>query len=92
MLLDESLSVALRAARFHGALAATAREISRAMRDVHGVEIVGLAGGVFQNRLLAETVLGMLRADGLSVRLGRQIPCNDAGLSFGQMIEFGARK
>ena len=88
MLLDESLPRADRAARFHAALAATGAEIAR----LAGAQTVGLAGGVFQNRKLAEALLARLRAQGMTAHLGRRIPCNDAGLSFGQVVEFGARQ
>lgn len=87
-LLDASLPAARRAARFHGALAQTALDIARAVRATHGIAHVGLAGGVFQNRLLTESLLALLQADGFTTHLGNAIPCNDAGLSYGQVIEF----
>jgi hydrogenase maturation protein HypF len=88
MLLDSTLPKPERAACFHAALAATGAEIARLM----GAKTVGLAGGVFQNRILAETLLARLRAAGITAHLGRRIPANDAGLSFGQVIEFGAQQ
>ncbi|MDR3504736.1 MAG: carbamoyltransferase HypF [Acidocella sp.] len=88
MLLDDTLPKSERAARFHAALAATGVEITRLV----GAKTVGLAGGVFQNRKLAESLLARLRAAGITAHLGRRIPANDAGLSFGQVIEFGARQ
>ncbi|MDE8349546.1 MAG: carbamoyltransferase HypF [Acidocella sp.] len=87
-LLDASLPADRRAARFHGALVQTALDIARASRITHGTTDVGLAGGVFQNRLLTESLLVMLQADGFTTHLGNAIPCNDAGLSYGQVIEF----
>lgn len=92
MLRDDALALPVRAGRFHAALAATGLEIARAMRARYGVATVGLAGGVFQNRLLSEMLLGLLRADGFLAQLGEAIPCNDAGLSFGQIIEFGGER
>jgi len=53
------------------------------------VERVGLAGGVFQNRVLTEHACDRLRAEGFEVCLGQRVPVNDAGLSFGQVIEYG---
>jgi hydrogenase maturation protein HypF len=88
MLLDDTLPKPERAARFHAVLAATGAEIARLV----GANTVGLAGGVFQNRKLAEALLARLREAGVTAHLGRKIPCNDAGLSFGQVIEFGARQ
>jgi hydrogenase maturation protein HypF len=91
MLLNDSISPAERAARFHETLAQTALAIARTMRDIEAVTAIGLAGGVFQNRRLAERLLALLRDDGFTADLGSEIPCNDAGLSFGQIIEYGCR-
>lgn len=62
------------------------------MRALYGPFAVGLGGGVFQNRRLAELALRGLQAAGLRAFLPRKIPCNDAGLSFGQIIEAAARQ
>ncbi|MDD2876918.1 MAG: carbamoyltransferase HypF [Acidiphilium sp.] len=91
MLLNASNPAAERAARFHETLAQTALAIARRVRSSDGVAAIGLAGGVFQNRRLAERLLTLLRADGFTADLGREIPCNDAGLSFGQIVEYGSR-
>ncbi|EGO95022.1 hypothetical protein, partial [Acidiphilium sp. PM] len=57
----------------------------------HGVAAIGLAGGVFQNRNLVERLAPALRAAGFATLFGEAIACNDAGLSFGQIIEYGGR-
>jgi hydrogenase maturation protein HypF len=54
------------------------------------VRIVGLSGGVFQNRLLSERLVRELEARGFRVVLGERVPANDGGLSFGQVIEYAA--
>jgi len=61
-------------------------QVSR-LREHYGDVAVGLAGGVFQNRLLTEQVIERLHAVGQRVYLPRQIPVNDGGLCFGQVIE-----
>jgi len=50
---------------------------------------LGLTGGVFQNRILSERILAAAPHEGFTVRLPERLPCNDAGLSFGQIIEAG---
>jgi hydrogenase maturation protein HypF len=60
------------------------------LRAETGISRIGLTGGVFQNRLLAETVMRQAEAAGFSVFLPERLPCNDAGLSFGQLIEANA--
>ena len=79
-----------RAFDFHRAMAEAMAATARALRP-HGFTEVGLTGGVFQNVLLTELAHETLSAEGLSVRLCEQIPCNDGGLSYGQVVEYAAR-
>ena len=50
-------------------------------------DAVGLTGGVFQNKLLAELAMQQLAAAGFEAYLPQQAPCNDGGLALGQLIE-----
>jgi hydrogenase maturation protein HypF len=59
---------------------------------LHGITRIGLSGGVFQNRRLTEQACRLLQAAGLDVWLPEHIPVNDAGISFGQVIEYGMRQ
>ena len=61
----------------------------RTSRDSHGVTHIGLAGVVFQNRILTEQAAERLKADGFGVHIPADVPVNDAGLSAGQVIEYG---
>jgi hydrogenase maturation protein HypF len=88
MLGDMQLSTAERAASFHLSLAQALVEQAEQLRAQTGIESVGLTGGVFQNRVLAEAAIARLEVAGFTVHLPRRIPVNDAGLSFGQIIEF----
>jgi hydrogenase maturation protein HypF len=88
MLADTTLPVAERAASFHLSLAHALVEQAKQLREQTGIHTVGLTGGVFQNRVLAEAAIGLLEAAGFIVHLPQRIPVNDAGLSFGQVIEF----
>jgi hydrogenase maturation protein HypF len=85
-------SVASRAGVFHATLAATLLAQARTLRDSHGVMRLGLSGGVFQNRLLCERIVRDAAAEGFTVLIPEHIPCNDAGLSFGQIVEAGPRR
>ena len=91
LLQDESRTVGQRASAFHATLARALLDQARAVRAVHGVDRIGLTGGVFQNRALCERVARLAEENGFQVLLGERIPCNDAGLSFGQLVERGAR-
>jgi len=47
---------------------------------------VALSGGVFQNRLLTESIVDELEATDFDVFLHEQVPANDGGLSLGQAV------
>lgn len=91
MLLDATLSVSQRADLFHTSMAHALLAQVRAVQAIHPVQCVGLAGGVFQNRRLTELVVKLLMEAGVEVRLAQQVPINDGGISFGQIIEAGHR-
>ena len=80
-----------RARAFHESLGQTLLGTARQARADAGVERVGSTGGVFQNRVLAESALSLLREDGFEVSLPSLLPVNDAGISFGQVVEFAHR-
>ena len=92
MLSSVRLTQAERAASFHASLAFMLIAQALAVRADHGVARIGLTGGVFQNRVLAEQVIALGTMHGFTVHLPEKLPCNDAGLSFGQIIEAGARR
>jgi hydrogenase maturation protein HypF len=70
-------------------MAHTLRNQAVRIRRQTGVNDVGLCGGVFQNRVLTERAIALLEADDFNVCLPETVPVNDAGISFGQIIEFG---
>ncbi|XKH58747.1 carbamoyltransferase HypF [Halomonas sediminis] len=86
-LMDGRQSPAARAGLFQASMALALVQQALRIRAEHGEINIGLAGGVFQNRLLVEQTLGLLDEQGFTVRLNEQVPCNDAGISFGQIIE-----
>jgi hydrogenase maturation protein HypF len=89
-LLNATQSVPARAALFHATLTDMLLAQARAIREEYGMCRVGLTGGVFQNRRLCEAILSHAQRDGFSIFLSERLPCNDAGISFGQIVEAGA--
>jgi hydrogenase maturation protein HypF len=89
VIMDDTLSVTERASLFHASLAQVIVQQGRAIREKHGINIVTLSGGVFQNSVLTEQAITLLSKDNFVVRLPSMIPVNDAGISFGQVMEFG---
>ncbi|WP_201345264.1 carbamoyltransferase HypF [Thiohalobacter sp. COW1] len=85
---DAGRPAAQRAADFHASLAAAIRDLARRAAGVHAFTRVGLTGGVFQNRLLTELAQRQLQDAGFQVLLCRQLPCNDAGISAGQVYDY----
>jgi hydrogenase maturation protein HypF len=86
-----SVTVAERATDFHASLARALLDQVTAVASEHRFDAVGLTGGVFQNQRLCERVLPMLAAAGHAAYLPEALPCNDAGLAFGQIIHLGSQ-
>ena len=91
-MLDSTLSVSKRASLFHTSLAHCILQQATEIRERYGVNTVSFSGGVFQNRVLTEKAIALLSDDGFEVCLPELIPVNDAGISFGQIIEYGYKK
>ncbi len=90
MLQNKQLTISKRSSCFHASLALALVKQAKQIRSERSFIKVGLTGGVFQNRLLTNYVTALLRAEGFTVYLPKQIPGNDAGISFGQIIEVGS--
>jgi len=86
-LLNKGVSVPQRAMQFHQSLA---RSIVAQAQHIHAstpFDRVGLTGGVFQNKLLAELAVSQLAAAGFNAYLPEKTPCNDGGIALGQLAE-----
>jgi hydrogenase maturation protein HypF len=91
LLLDRTRSTAERVSAFHASLAHALVRQTFALLDRFPFKHVGLCGGVFQNRLLTEAVHDALGSHGFEVLIPARLPLNDAGISYGQVIETAAR-
>ena len=87
-MLKDKISPAQRAADWHESMAQAVLVVSELARKQHGVEHVGLSGGVFQNRVLSERVLYLLESHGFAGCLPERVPVNDGGLCVGQIVEW----
>ncbi|MGO9904742.1 MAG: carbamoyltransferase HypF [Solirubrobacteraceae bacterium] len=72
------------ARRFHRAIACATVEACARLAGSHGTGLVVLSGGVFQSRLLLDSVWTGLTDAGLRVLVPERLPVNDGGISFGQ--------
>ncbi|MDE2304738.1 MAG: carbamoyltransferase HypF [Gammaproteobacteria bacterium] len=87
VLTDADRDPGWRAGVFHESLAQALCAQATALASRETFDAVGLAGGVFQNRRLAERVLALLAAQGVPALLPASVPVNDGGLAFGQLVE-----
>lgn len=76
------------AVRIHATFAAMMRAVAKR----EGVADVCLTGGCFQNRLLLRLAMEGLAGDGFKVHVQREVPCNDAGIAYGQLAALGPEK
>lgn len=73
------------AGRFHPTLVEIVMAICCRLREKTGIGKVVLSGGVFMNSLLAEGVEEWLKIKEFSPFRHTVVPCNDGGLSLGQL-------
>ena len=59
-------------------------ELVTRVASYRGLDTAVLSGGVFQNRLLLETIESGLTSQGLRVLVPELLPPNDGGISYGQ--------
>lgn len=59
---------------------------ARVSRELTGCNRIALSGGVFQNAFLLGNSYHELCKDGFDVYIHNNIPCNDAGISIGQLV------
>ena len=69
---------------FHLALAQATASVCERLEKKYLSNNVALSGGVFQNSLLTEHTVRLLKEKGFNVYLNRSVPPNDGGVSLGQ--------
>jgi hydrogenase maturation protein HypF len=89
--LAEDNDVPALAAAFHATIAEVTVALVRHAAKGAGHLPVCLSGGVWQNRLLAESAVALLCADGFDVFTNERVPTNDGGISYGQAAVAAAR-
>lgn len=82
----------LMAARFHNTVSASVGQAALRCVEIHPVAAIVLTGGVFQNRLLLQSVSRYLSAEGLNVLSPSRFPANDGGVALGQAVITAARQ
>ena len=85
----DGVAVGVVSARFHRALADATARACASIAGRHGLDLVVLSGGVFQNRALLEATAGGVEARGLRVLVHERVPPNDGGIALGQAAVAG---
>jgi len=88
-LLDDKqagVPVGIIARRFHDAFVAIIVQQAQLVEALYGIRTVVLSGGVFMNRYLLEHALPALAEAGFTAAINRELPPNDACISFGQTV------
>lgn len=86
---DNKLSQQQRSNLFHGTILELMVQQAISIRQQHNINKLSFSGGVFQNRILTESAISRLQDEGFDVCMAEKIPLNDAGISIGQVIEYG---
>jgi len=72
--------------KFHFTCAKIIRGMSIRLRSDYGINDVAFSGGVFQNILLLDLTVKLLKEKGFCVHYHKRIPTNDSGVSVGQAV------
>lgn len=72
------------AVRFHYTIADIVLKAALQIRAEYGIDKAVLSGGVFQNKVLTELSLELLKKNGFSAFTHSMVPPNDGGISLGQ--------
>lgn len=74
------------ARRFHNTIINFTIKLCTMIRETYGLEKIALSGGVFQNKILLEGIYKGLIKSGFKVYINKEVPCNDGGVSLGQIV------
>ena len=74
------------ALEFHRSISNMIIRQCRRMREETGADQVALTGGTFQNKILMEETLSLLRADGFEPYYNISVSPNDGGIALGQLF------
>jgi len=91
-LFDTKIPPQVRAANFHASLIETVWALTERCRVKYHFNQVGLAGGVFQNRILCDGIAERFLQSDIPVVIPTSLPLNDAAISIGQIHEYCSRR
>lgn len=72
--LSQNVASPVISARFHNTIAQISLQIAQQIRQDYGLEQIALSGGVWQNKVLLEKTLDLLRTEGFKPLIHKQLP------------------
>lgn len=74
------------ALKFHNTVVDFTINAAIKLREIYGLNNIVLSGGVFQNEILLSGISRGLEEKKFNVITHKLIPCNDSGISYGQLL------
>jgi hydrogenase maturation protein HypF len=90
--LKEHIQKGVISMKFHNTIIRFTVDLCIKISKVQGINKVAISGGVFQNKILFEGIYHSLKRNNFIVYTNKQIPCNDGGISLGQIVIANARE
>lgn len=84
--IDNKVSISIIAQKFHSTITNYIIKMCVLLRDKYKINTVALSGGIFQNSFLLRNTYTELSQNNFKVLTHHNIPCNDGGISIGQII------
>lgn len=72
--------------KFHNTIISFSIDVCKQIRINHSIDKVALSGGVFNNDILLKGIHEGLSRENFKVYIHSDIPCNDSGISLGQIV------
>lgn len=87
--MKNGINVSVISAKFHNTFVRMWIDIIKQYSEKENIKVIVLSGGVMQNKIIASNLMAALREEKLTPLLPASVPCNDGGISIGQ-VAYGA--
>ncbi|MCM8800874.1 MAG: carbamoyltransferase HypF [Candidatus Omnitrophica bacterium] len=84
--LEKRVAIEEIARKFHNGLTKIIQRVCSLLRKEKNINTIALSGGVFQNKLLLESLVNSLRRSKFKVYFNELLPTNDGAISLGQVV------
>lgn len=72
--------------KFHSTIVRYIENMCKILREKYKINTIALSGGVFQNSFILNNSYNILKENSFEVLIHKDIPCNDGGISVGQIV------